>query len=1464
MRKLRKAIPLALAMSVALTMTPIQASAEEPTQVQAEQSDLVEENESLSDEADKDKEGYKLVFEDEFTGNQLDRTVWNVEKHEKGWVNEELQEYVDSDENIKVQDGCLNIIPVEKVETTSTTDGQNLLSNADFSSGMDGWDQTIANWGSDGCDASAQSSAADGAITYTITNPGNDLWHVQLKQTVKLAAKKHYTLSYKVKSDVARTIETGVQGDKANNYILYGAKTQSLQAGKEESVSIDVYAEEGYDTAALYFSLGRKTGDTSIPDASVVTISDISLVEATANMLPANAFGDNATAGVITKAINSGNMGKDPWDVQVLQDGIGVEAGEKYVVTFKASATTPRTIVAGVQKTSANYDQYGQKVFAITTEPTEYSYELNPTVTDSNAGIYFNLGKSSEGETPDATIEISDVKMVKKTVAGTKVKKSYTSGRISTQNLKTFTYGRFEVKAKVPKGQGYLPAFWLMANDENVYGQWPRCGEIDCMEVMGQDTNKLYGTIHYGNPHAESQGTYTIKEGPSFSDGFHTFTCDWEPGKITWYVDGIKYHEESNWHSTTEGQGTLTYPAPFDQPFYIILNLAVGGSWVGNPNEETNFDNNPYVVDYVRVYQKDSYDENVTRPEVKFEPTNKPDESGNYIKNSTFAEAEDLTDDTNWKFLTTSDGAATAEIKDNSMVIKTEKAGTVDYSVQLVQANVPFEKGATYEVSFDAQASKNRKMNVDVKAPDRGYQSYMKTLVPELTTEMKHFSTQFVMKADSDVNGRLEFNMGNAGLGDIVLKNVVVKKIADPDPNAKEEKTILANGSCIYNGSFQEGKNHLGYWDITPEGADIKVTGLSDGRRLVTEGNSVTISQSDLAFKEGTAYALSFDAYAQNGATVVATVGGNTYKVNVEAGNEKKDYVVKIPATAKFTDKTVSLKIEGAISLDNVKMVEDAKIKNGSFNDSLSGYEVYVDSTAKATVVVDSLKENNALDVTVDDTGADDWRIQIKQNNVLLEKGKKYKLSYEAKSNIDRKIRVVMQGGEALGWPVYSEHSDDQDANDGIVTLTSEYQKFTEEFIMTEETDAKAFLSICLGNVDGQITDQHRIVIDNISLVEVENPTPENPTPENPTPENPTPENPTPENPTPENPTPQNPIVKPVTVSYSTHIQSYGWNKSAAKNGAVAGTTGKAKRLEAIKISVEGNEDLGIQYTTHCQGYGWLNWSSNGEISGTTGEAKRLEAIKIQLTGADRDKYDVYYRVHAQGYGWMNWAKNGEAAGTAGLAKRLEAIQVVVVKKGESVPDKFEGVTASEKKAYMASAAATAATVEGSDRAHVQYRSHLQTYGWQNWKNDGDISGTTGKAKRLESLKLELKNKDYAGGICYNAHVQTIGWQADPNKSATWKKDGEFCGTTGNAKRLEAIQIELYGEMAEHYDIYYRVHSQTYGWMKWAKNGEMAGTTGQHKRIEGIQVVLVKKGEQAPSDNYKGAVTNTTKTFLSK
>lgn len=181
---------------------------------------------------------------------------------------------------------------------------------------------------------------------------------------------------------------------------------------------------------------------------------------------------------------------------------------------------------------------------------------------------------------------------------------SYTSGRVSTQNKRDFTYGLFEASVKVPAGKGYLPAFWLMSTDENIYGQWPRCGEIDIMEVLGDNTATEHGTIHYGNPHKQSQGTYVLKDGTTFADDFHTFACEWEPGRIRWYVDGNLFHEESDWYSTTEGKGTIPYPAPFDLPFYVILNLAVGGSWVGYPDETTSFDNNPYIIDYVRVYQK--------------------------------------------------------------------------------------------------------------------------------------------------------------------------------------------------------------------------------------------------------------------------------------------------------------------------------------------------------------------------------------------------------------------------------------------------------------------------------------------------------------------------------------------------------------------------------------------------------------------------------------------------------------------------------------------------------------------------------------------------------------------------------------------------------------------------------------------------------------------------------------------
>lgn len=335
------------------------------------------------------------------------------------------------------------------------------------------------------------------------------------------------------------------------------------------------------------------------------------------------------------------------------------------------------------------------------------------------------------------------------------------------------------------------------------------------------------------------------------------------------------------------------------------------------------------------------------------------------------------------------------------------------------------------------------------------------------------------------------------------------------------------------------------------------------------------------------------------------------------------------------------------------------------------------------------------------------------------------------------------------------------------------------------------------------------------------------------------------------------PAVTPnVNVSYRTHVQSFGWQGFVA-NGIMSGTSGMAKRLEGIEINLKGNDNVGIQYTTHCQSYGWLPWSSNGDMSGTEGEAKRLEAIMIQLTGADAAKYDVYYRVHAQSYGWLGWAKNGAPAGTAGYAKRLEGIQIVVVKKGESFNKSMQGITSVRNEAYVAQAgtspvvggmttSAQNPVIGGADTPNVVYKTHVQSYGWQGWKYNGQMSGTSGEAKRLEGINIKLTNKPYSGGISYTTHVQSYGWQGSMKDSSTWKKDGQMSGTSGEAKRLEAICITLTGEMAKHYDVYYRVHAQSFGWLDWAKNGAPAGTAGYAKRLEGIEIVLVPKGGRAP------------------
>ena len=239
------------------------------------------------------------------------------------------------------------------------------------------------------------------------------------------------------------------------------------------------------------------------------------------------------------------------------------------------------------------------------------------------------------------------------------------------------------------------------------------------------------------------------------------------------------------------------------------------------------------------------------------------------------------------------------------------------------------------------------------------------------------------------------------------------------------------------------------------------------------------------------------------------------------------------------------------------------------------------------------------------------------------------------------------------------------------------------------------------------------------------------------------------------------------SVMYKTHVQSFGWEKSWKKDGQSSGTFGKAKRLEAIQIRVDGGYGIGIEYRTHVQSIGWQGWKHDGQLSGTSGQSKRLEAIQIRLTGNNADLYDVYYRVHAQTYGWMGWVKNGEPAGTAGQAKRLEAIQIIIVQKWESPVYMYNASGESLKGSESCGFVGTAKTNTSDANGVVTYRTHVQSYGNQNWVSDGSIAGTSGEAKRLEAIyiKLNASKLGYTGGIRYKTHVQSFGWEKE------WKKD---------------------------------------------------------------------------------------------
>ena len=226
-------------------------------------------------------------------------------------------------------------------------------------------------------------------------------------------------------------------------------------------------------------------------------------------------------------------------------------------------------------------------------DPAKWAIETGGNGWGNNELEYYTA-RSQNAHQADGNLVIT---ALQETYTGTDgVTRNYTSARLKTSALFNQAYGRFEARIKIPAGQGLWPAFWMLGQDIGTAG-WPACGEIDIMENVGFEPSKVHGTVHgpgYSGSHGLT-GVYTLPAG-RFSDAFHVFAVEWEPSAVRFYVDGNLY----------ETRTPADLPAGtrwvYDHPFFVLLNVAVGGDWPGSPDGSTVFPQT-MLVDYVRVYR---------------------------------------------------------------------------------------------------------------------------------------------------------------------------------------------------------------------------------------------------------------------------------------------------------------------------------------------------------------------------------------------------------------------------------------------------------------------------------------------------------------------------------------------------------------------------------------------------------------------------------------------------------------------------------------------------------------------------------------------------------------------------------------------------------------------------------------------------------------------------------------------
>ena len=402
---------------------------------------------------------------------------------------------------------------------------------------------------------------------------------------------------------------------------------------------------------------------------------------------------------------------------------------------------------------------------------------------------------------------VEDGKLVlearEETVSDDKGTYDYTSGKVLTDESFSQAYGRFEASMKLPEGQGYWPAFWMMPQDD-VYGGWAASGEIDIMENRGAETDKVGAAIHYGDmwpDNTYSEQSYTFPEGESTTD-FNEYAIEWEPGEIRWYVNDELYSTKTEW-STAYG----AYPAPFDQEFFMILNLAVGGWYGGEPDETTEFPGR-VEVDYVRVYE--DADAEHPPPGEYIEPDEDdgpeivdPDrdwvEVGeNLVTDGTFDETTEFGDEVDglvWNVFNMADhdpngGTADFDIVDGELKATVQQLGWMPWHIQFMQ-DVTVDAGI-YKIEFDMRSDVDRDIIVELADSDSGLNHV------SVTEDMDTHTAYISVRESGDYN--LMFQLAHADGDDdyevpydMYLDNVRLVEVEDASAPAYDWQDLNDN-----------------------------------------------------------------------------------------------------------------------------------------------------------------------------------------------------------------------------------------------------------------------------------------------------------------------------------------------------------------------------------------------------------------------------------------------------------------------------------------------------------------------------------------------------------------------------------------------------------------------------------------------------------------------------------------------